>query len=158
MEGRGGSSVYIDTTKSTTRKFSFKCDSITDNTSFYIVIKKGNYEFYVSSNDFFVQEGYTTTVTGAGIFPSMWTVKSKNPRQDFTNKLYEPSKDLYKQKDELRLAAYKSTSEEERGKIEDQIDEIYDQIADKSFETMMTLPVDNYLMEELSHRIGGISV
>ena len=157
VEGRGGSSVYIDTTKSTTRKFSFKCDSITDNTSFFLVIKKGNYEFYTSSNDIFVQEGYTTTVTGAGIFPSTWTIKSKNPRQDFNNKLYEPSKDLYKQKDELRLAAYKSTSEEERGKIEDQIDEIYDQIADKSFETMMTLPVDNYLMEELSHRIGGIN-
>ena len=156
IEGRGGQTVFFDTTRSTTRKFSFKCDSITENTHFNLMIKKGNYEFYTSSKEVFVQDGYTTTVTGSGIFPSMWTVKSKNPHQDFNDKLNASSKDLFKQVDELKLAARKSTSDEERDKINDQIEEIYDQITERNFETMMTLPVDDYLMEELGDRIGGI--
>ena len=156
VEGEGVKMVFIDSTRTTTRKFSFKCDSITDDSYFHVIIKKGNYDFNTMYKNIFVQDGYTSTVTGSDIFPSMWTVKSKNPRQDFDDKLYEPMKNMFKQVDELLLAASKSTSDEEREQIYEQIDEIDGQLLDKYFESLMTLPANDYLMKELCSKIDFI--
>ena len=156
VEGQGGKMVFVDSTRNTTRQFSVKCDSITDDSYFKMMIKKGNFEFSTSSKNIFVQDGYTSTVTGSDIFPSMWTVKSKNPHQNFDDKLYEPTNELFKQIDELELAAYKSTSDEEQDQIYEQIDEIYEQITERYLESLMSLPVDDYLMAELGNSIIGL--
>ena len=40
VEGRGGRTIYVDSSKTTERKFTLKCDSITDNTSFTLFLQK----------------------------------------------------------------------------------------------------------------------
>jgi len=40
FEGQGGQTIYIDSSKTTDRKFTLKCDSIADNTSFSIFLQK----------------------------------------------------------------------------------------------------------------------
>lgn len=155
VEGRGGKVVYTDSSKTADRKFTFKCDSLTENTSFDIMVRKDM--FYSMSPKIYVQEGRTSTLTGSGISTSMWTIKSGHPHQTFSNKMYESVKDLYKQIDELNLAASQATSNEERSKIGDQTDELYDKIAERQFALMETLPMDEYWLEELGNYSGSIN-
>jgi peroxiredoxin len=159
VEGRGGQTIYIDSSKTTERKFTLKCDSITDNTSFTIFIQKitDKGQALAYTGTILVADGYTTKVSGKGIYPSTWTIDSKHPKQAFLNKLDEGCKDLKKQIDEIRLASDTVSSRESRMKLYDLQDEIYDKISEKQFALMETLPIDEYWLEELGRYSGTIN-
>ncbi len=159
VEGRGGRTIYVDSSKTTERKFTLKCDSITDNTSFTLFLQKitdkGQALSYTGS--IYVLDGYTTKVTGKGTCPSTWTIDSKHPKQAFVNKMNDAVKDSKKQLDELRFSSDTITTRESRMKLYDLQDEIYDQIAEKQFALMETLPMDEYWLEELGNYSGSIN-
>ena len=159
VEGRGGRTIYVDSSKTTERKFTLECDSITDNTSFTLFLQKitdkGQTLSYTGS--IYVLDGYTTKVTGKGTCPSTWTIDSKHPKQAFVNKMNDAVKDSKKQLDELRFSSDTITTRESRMKLYDMEDEIYDQIAEKQFALMETLPIDEYWLEELGNYSGSIN-
>ena len=159
VEGQGGQTIYTDSSKTTDRKFTIKCDSITDNTSFTIFLQKitdkGQALAYTGS--ILVADGYTTKVSGKGIYPSTWTIDSKHPKQAFVNKMNEAAKDLNKQLDELRLSSDTITTNEGYNKLYDLEDEIYDNITEKRLALMETLPIDEYWLEELGVYSGSIN-
>ncbi|MBQ5550807.1 MAG: hypothetical protein IIT32_07085, partial [Bacteroidales bacterium] len=76
VEGQGGQTIYTDSSKTTDRKFTLKCDSITDNTSFTIFIQKitDKGQAIAYTGTILVADGYTTKVSGKGIYPSTWTI------------------------------------------------------------------------------------
>ena len=159
VEGQGGQTIYVDSSKTTDRKFTIKCDSITDNTSFTIFLQKitDKGQALAYTGTILVADGYTTKVSGKGIYPSTWTIDSKHPKQAFLNKLDEGCKDLKKQIDEIRLASDTVSSRESRMKLYDLQDEIYDKISEKQFALMETLPIDEYWLEELGRNSGTIN-
>lgn len=159
VEGQGGQGIYTDSSKTTDRKFTIKCDSITDNTSFTIFLQKitDKGQALAYTGTILVEDGYTTKVSGKGIYPSTWTIDSKHPKQAFLNKLDEGCKDLKKQIDEIRLASDTVSSRESRMKLYDLQDEIYDKISEKQFALMETLPIDEYWLEELGRNSGTIN-
>ena len=159
VEGQGGQTIYVDSSKTTDRKFTIKCDSITDNTSFTIFLQKitDKGQALAYTGKILVADGYTTKVSGKGIYPSTWTIDSKHPKQAFLNKLDEGCKDLKKQIDEIRLASDTVSSRESRMKLYDLQDEIYDKISEKQFALMETLPIDEYWLEELGRNSGTIN-
>ena len=150
--------IYRDSSNTTDRKFTIKCDTVTDNTLYYVLIQKDNYKFYSASMRIFVQDGYTATVTGSGVCPSMWTIDSKNSRQAFENKMMDPVKELYKQRDEIRLFSDTVTTEEGRQQNRDKTNALYDQIDEIQMTTLQSLPVDKYMFEELCGKTGRINV
>ncbi len=159
FEGQGGQTIYVDSSKTTDRKFTIKCDSITDNTSFKIFLQKitDKGQALAYTGTILVEDGYTTKVSGKGIYPSTWTIDSKHPKQAFVNKMNDAVKDFNKQIDELRLSSDTITTRESRMKLYDLQDEIYDQIAEKHFALMETLPIDEYWLEELGRHSGTIN-
>ena len=159
VEGQAGQTFYTDSSKTTDRKFTIKCDSITDNTSFTIFLQKitDKGQALAYTGTILVADGYTTKVTGKGIYPSTWTIDSKHPKQAFVNKMNDAVKDLNKQIDELRLSSDTVSSRESHIKLYDLEDEIYDQIAEKQFALMETLPMDEYWLEELCRFSGTIN-
>lgn len=159
VEGQGGQTIYTDSSKTTDRKFTIKCDSITDNTSFTIFLQKitDKVQALAYTGTILVADGYTTKVSGKGIYPSTWTIDSKHPKQAFVNKMNDAVKDLNKQIDELRLSSDTVSSRESHMKLYDLEDEIYDKIAEKRFALMETLPLDEYWLEELGRHSGVIN-
>ena len=159
VEGRGGQTIYTDSSKTTDRKFTIKCDSITDNTSFSISLQKitDKGQALAYTGTILVADGYTTKVTGKGIYPSTWTIDSKHPKQAFVNKMNDAVKDLNKQIDELRLSSDTVSSRESQMKLYNLQDEIYDQIEEKQIALMETLPMDEYWLEELCRFSGAIN-
>ena len=151
------STIYCDSSKTTDRKFTIKCDSLTDNTMYYIMVQKDRYKYYSASMRIFVEDGCTATVTGSGIFPSMWTINSKHPRQIFENKMMDPVKELYKQRDEIRLFSDTVTTEEGRKQNQNRTNALYDQIDEIQISTLQSLPVDKYMFQELCGKTGEIN-
>ena len=154
---RESGTIYRDSSKTTDRKFSINCDLVNDNTMYYIMVQKNGYRYASTSMRIFIKEGNTVTVTGSGVFPSMWNVNSNHPRQAFENKMMDPVKDLFKQKDEIRLSFDTMTSDEDRKQGQSKINDIFDQIDDIQMSTLQSLPVDKYLFEALQGKRGEIN-
>ena len=151
------STIYCDSSKTTNRKFTIKCDSLTDNSMYYILVQKDRYKYYSASMRIFVEDGSTATVTGSGLFPSMWTINSKHPRQIFENKMMDPVKELYKQRDEIRLYSDTVTTEEGRKQNQNRTNALYDQIDEIQMSTLQSLPVDKYKFQALCGKTGEIN-
>lgn len=154
---RESSTIYRDSSKTTDRNFTIKCDTVTENTVYYIMVQKDGYKYYSTSMRIYIQDGSTATVTGSGVFSSMWTVSSKHPRQAFENKMLDPVKELYKQKDEIRLFSDTVTTEEGRKQNQIRTNALYDQIDEIQMATLQSLPVDKYYFEVLQGKTGEIN-
>ena len=157
INDRESSTIYYDTSKTTDRKFSVKGDSLTDNTVYYIMVQKDGYRYYSTTMKIYVQDGATTTVTGSGVFSSVWNISSKHPHQAFENKMMEPVKELFRQKDELRNSSDTVSSEEGSRLLQGRVNALFDQIDEIQMSTLQSLPVDQYMFEELCNKTGEIN-
>ena len=156
-DDRDSYTIYCDSSKTTDRKFTIKCDSLTDNTMYYLVVQKDRYKYCSASIQIFVEDGCSATVTGSGLFPSMWTINSKHPRQFFENKMMDPVRELYKQRDEIRLYSDTVTTEEGRKQNQEKTNALYNQMDDIQMSTLQSLPVDKYMFQELCGKTGAIN-
>lgn len=157
IDGSGGMSIYNDTVKNNERKFTIKCDSVTDNTYFMVGLSKNQYRTRSSYAMIYVKDGSTTTVSGSGMYPKHWTVKSQNPRQAFENKMTDAVKDYYKQIDDINFSADTVTSNKGRKKLYEITDDLFDKIQEKEMSIMKSLPVDEFWLENLRRSCGVIN-
>ena len=157
IDGSGGMSIYNDTVKNNERKFTIKCDSVTDNTYFMVGLSKNQYRTRSSDAMIYVKDGSTTTVSGSGMYPKHWTVKSQNPRQAFENKMTDAVKDYYKQIDDINFSSDTVTSNKGRKKLYDMTDDLFDKIQEKEMSIMKSLPVDEFWLENLRRSCGAIN-
>lgn len=159
IEGEGGERCYSDSSRTTDRKFTIKCDSLSEATSFRIEIAKMGKErpIYLSYKEIYAMEGYTTKVSGSGIYAREWKVDSKNPKQAFTDKLDDACKEQYKQMCDISLTSDTISSNEGRMKYYKMEDELYHKIEENRLEAMKQLPIDEYWIDELKNFCGEIN-
>ena len=155
FEGQGGMTCYTDSSKTTNRKFTINCDDANENNHFSAMVFQKNSDLsYLSSRKIMIQKGSTTNVSGSGIFASYWTVDCKNPEQAFSNKINDIRKDLIRKADEIKDTI---TNYEGYMAAFPAVMEIYEQIENKKYEAMKTMPVDKYWLEELLASSGSIN-
>lgn len=153
-DGQGGRSCYIDSSKTTNRKFTVKCENITENTQYTASLSKiGNDFSHLDSRYITIQEGTTTSVTGSGKYTSLWTVNSKNPKQIFLNKMNDIVKDLNCKIDDISdtVTSYQGYRDSYPSK-----EIFYNQLQERQFEAMKSMPIDKYWVEKLLSTSGMV--
>lgn len=155
MEGQGGMTCFIDSSKTTTRKFSVNCEDATEDTHYTAMVFQKDRDFsYLCSRAIMIQKGTTTNVSGSGIFSSYWTVESKNPKQAFSNKINDIRKELIRESDVIKdtLTTYEGYQAAYPFVLE-----IYDKINKSEYEAMKNMPIDQYWLENLLTATGSIN-
>ena len=153
-DGQGGRSCYIDSSKTTNRKFTVNCEDITENTQYTASLSKiGNDFSHLSNITITIQEGSNTKVYGSGKYANFWTIDSKNPKQIFLNKINEIGKDFYRKIDDISdtVTSYQGYRESYPSQ-----EIFYDQLQERKFEAMKSMPIDNYWVEELLSTSGVV--
>ncbi|MBR4626046.1 MAG: TlpA family protein disulfide reductase, partial [Alphaproteobacteria bacterium] len=153
-DGQGGRSCYIDSSKTTNRKFTVKCENITENTQYTASLSKiGNDFSHLDSRYITIQEGTTTSVIGSGKYTSLWTVNSKNPKQFFLNKMNDIVKDLNCKIDDISdtVTSYQGYRDSYPSK-----EIFYNQLQERQFEAMKSMPIDKYWVEKLLSTSGMV--
>lgn len=154
-EGNGGSLVYGDTINDGTFRYTYKCDSIFETTSYSIILSNGN---ILSSRHLYVKTNCKSTISGTGNYVEKWTFESKNPRQQFDNKMNEATKDILIEINEVGAERYKpDLTQEDRRVISIKMDSLYTQYYNISLSALETMQVDEYWLEAFAGQTSTIN-
>ena len=139
-DGDEGETVYDDDATDGMFCYTYTCDSIFENTTYGVYANIG----HLSSNrDIYISTGCNSTVTGSGIFAENWTIESENPRQQFSNKFNDATKDIRIEYERLRSEAIDNGGPE----LIEKYNEASTKYNDACWTAMETLPVDEYWLE-----------
>ena len=86
--GDEGETVFVARQIDGTFCITYPCDSITE----YSV--NSNNGSLNSDRHIFIKGNCNTTVTGSGFYAENWNIESENPRQQFSNKFNDATKDI----------------------------------------------------------------
>lgn len=106
-EGNAGRMFFVDSSQTSVRKFTVKCDSVSEDIRYVVGLCQevdGHLGVTVMERDIYVQQGSTTKVSGSNVYMCDWTVESKNPKQAFYNQLNDSTKDIRRQMEKLTFA------------------------------------------------------
>jgi len=120
--------------------YTYTCDTITESELYYVLAIKGSLR---STRPVFIKENCNSTVTGSGIFAENWTIESENPRQQFSNKFNDATKDIRIEYERLRSEAIDNGGPE----LIEKYNEASTKYNDACWTAMETLPVDEYWLE-----------
>ena len=109
----------------------------------YDVCSKNRNGHLRSNRDIYVMIGCSTTVTGSGIFAENWTIESENPRQQFSNKFNDATKDIKIEYERLRSEAIDNVGPE----LIEKYNDAQAKYNESCWIAMETLPVDEYWLE-----------
>lgn len=152
MENKGGTRVKAAPIVDGKLNFTYHCDSITPNTSFNIVLLKG--QSSSPQKVIYVKENTQSVVTGSGSNPKIWNVSSQHPFQEFENQMDNITKEEYIALNRINGCMDTVSSMEGRKKVFQLRDELYDKIDDKQLALLETMPVTDYYINKLaSHTI-----
>lgn len=135
--GDEGETVFVARQIDGTFCITYPCDSITE----YSV--NSNNGSLNSDRHIFIKGNCNTTVTGSGIFAENWTIESENPRQQFSNKFNDATKDIKIEYERLRSEAIDNVGPE----LIEKYNEASTKYNDACWTAMVTLPVDEYWLE-----------
>ena len=154
MEGKSGDLAQADIVKGGKVSYIFRCDSLSPNTHYDIVIFKGDNN--TTNKNIYVKEHTQSTVSGSGNNPKSWKVESKHPKQDYENTMDELAKEEYIEITRLVNCMDTAKTQESRRKLNALINQEYSKITDKTFAAMETMPVTDDYIEEIGNRVGGL--
>ena len=120
--------------------YTYTCDTISEFDLYYVMAIKGSLR---SMRPVFIKENCNSTVTGSGIFAENWTIESENPRQQFSNKFNDATKDIKIEYERLRSEAIDNGGPE----LIEKYNEASTKYNDACWTAMETLPVDEYWLE-----------
>lgn len=139
-DGDEGETVYEGAATDGTFCYTYTCDSIFENTTYGVDANIGHLR---SDRDTYIAMGYNTTVSGSGIFAENWTIESENPRQQFSNKFNDATKDFKIEYERLRSEAIDNVGPE----LIEKYNEAQAKYNEACWIAMETLPVDEYWLE-----------
>ena len=122
--------------------YTYTCDTIPAGAMYGVCSKNGNGSLR-NDRDIYVKIGCSTTVTGSGIFAENWTIESENPRQPFSNKFNDATKDIKIEYERLRSEAIDNGGPE----LIEKYNEAQAKYNEACWIAMETLPVDEYWLE-----------
>lgn len=154
-EGDGGRIVHSDTISNGTYCYTYKCDSTLETTSYIILFSNGNIR---SNRHIYVKTNCKSKISGSGNYAENWIFESKNPRQQFENKMNEATKEIMIEINEVGAERYKSEiTQEERRAISIKMDSLYTLYAETSLSALETMQVDEYWLEEFAGQTSTIN-
>ena len=157
FDNKEGHSILIDSSNSTKRTFTINCDQIDETTHYSVCVYKGNRRNATIPRPIYIKEGFTSTVSGSGAYPNLWTISSKHPKQDFANKLNDAAKDLSTEENKLYISMDTATSNESLSILYDMIDELDIKIEEQELDVMKTLPINEDWLERYKMMCSAIN-
>lgn len=155
MDGNSGVCVYSDTITDGTFRHVYNCDSLTGANRYSIICN--NWQLY-SSRNLYVKANCESTVSGSGIYTNNWSFDSKNPRQQFDNKINDATKDILIELTKISAERNNNNlSQEERKVLSDKMDSLYTVGDEKRLLFLETSNVDEYWIEEFAKMTGEIN-
>ena len=151
IEGNSGKVLYIDSSKTTVRKFTVKCDTVAENIYYAVGLHqpiKGE-GITMTERKIFVKPGTTTKVSGADVYTSYWTIESENPEQAFHNTLNDSTRDILKQISQIAYSTQATKDRKKHGAMTTQSRILSDQRTAKELEVLKTMPIDRYWIAKL---------
>ncbi|MBO7144174.1 MAG: hypothetical protein J6W13_05030 [Salinivirgaceae bacterium] len=122
--------------------YTYTCGSNSAGAIYGVSSRNGN-NHLGSGRDIYVKSGYNTTVTGSGFYAENWTVESENPRQQFSNKFNDATKDIKIEYERLHSEAIDNGGPE----LIEKYNEAQAKYNEACWTAMETLPVDEYWLE-----------
>ena len=153
-EGNSGKVLYIDSSETTIRKFTVKCDTVAENICYTVGLHlpiKGE-GITMMERKLFIKSGTTTKVSGADVYASYWTIESQNPEQAFQNTLNDSTRDILKQMYQIVYKMQSSSDRNKHGAMTTQSRLLSNQLTAKKLEVMKTMPIDQYWIAELKNQ------
>jgi len=157
IEGEGGNSIFKDTVQNSQSSFVIKCDSLTENTMYMVMLTSQDFRKRCMYRTIYVEEGSTVTVKGSGMHNCDWLITSTDPRQKLENALNDATRDIIRQLDDIKLFADTAKSDESNQKLYAMESQLYDQLEEKQLATMKDMPIDEFWLQKLRRGAGAIN-